>query len=74
MLCPVDVLLPHPEEGVRDDAWVGRVAEAAVNKGHSQRADQQAKAEAAETCSKDAGMPVRDSLQLVSGLCTDTNY
>jgi hypothetical protein len=48
VLAPVHVLLVQPHEGVREDAGAGGVAEAAVDEGHSQGADQQAKAKAAE--------------------------
>jgi hypothetical protein len=48
MLAPVHVLLVQPEEGVRDDAGAGGVAEAGVDEGHGQGADQQAKAQTAE--------------------------
>lgn len=50
MLAAVHVLLPQPEEGVWDDAGVGGVGEAAVDKGNSQETDQTTIAQAAEAC------------------------
>jgi hypothetical protein len=48
VLAPVHVLLPEPEEGVRDDAGVCGVGEASVDEGDSKGADQATKAKATE--------------------------